>query len=289
MIELVLDGRRSSLGGGVDVLRVLPQARRRMVGPFVFYDHAGPLSLAPGQVSRADVRPHPHIGLATISYLLSGMIVHRDSLGITQEIRPGDVNWMTAGRGISHSERFHHPESFEGGGLELLQAWVALPVEHAEVEPAFDHYPADALPVFDQDGARVRVIAGTAWGRHSPVRTLSPLFYAHAELPAGASLTPPDEYSERALYVAAGSVEVDGCRLVHGQLAVFEPGACPPLRANEDATLMLLGGEPVGERFVWWNFVASTRERIERAKDEWRSGRFPLPPHDHEDLIPLPE
>jgi hypothetical protein len=185
MIEMLIEARKGDLGNGLKVLRVLPYAKRRMVGPFIFLDHAGPLSIAAQDIARADVRPHPHIGLATVSYLLSGMIVHRDSLGVTQEIRPGDVNWMTAGRGISHSERFRHPDSFADGGLELLQAWVALPAEHEEAEPAFDHYPADSLPLIETAGARMRLIAGRAFGCSSPVRTLSPLFYLHAELKGG--------------------------------------------------------------------------------------------------------
>ncbi|THF56843.1 pirin family protein [Pseudothauera rhizosphaerae] len=289
MIELLIDARPGDLGNGVKVLRALPYAKRRMVGPFIFLDHAGPLSLAPRDIAGADVRPHPHIGLATVSYLRSGMIVHRDSLGVIQEIRPGDVNWMTAGRGISHSERFRHPESFAGGGLELLQAWVALPDEHEEAEPAFDHYAARELPQLVRDGAHMRLIAGSAWGETSPVRTLSPLFYIHAELQPDAHLEVPADYPERAFYVAAGRVEVDGRVVMRGQLAVLAPDARPTVRAEGAATLMLLGGEPVGERHVWWNFVSSTRERIEQAKADWKSGRIPLPPHDRDEFIPLPE
>ncbi len=289
MIDLAITARHGDLGNGLQVLRVLPYARRRMVGPFIFLDHAGPVTIAPEHIARADVRPHPHIGLATVSYLLRGMIVHRDSLGVTQEIRPGDVNWMTAGRGISHSERFRHPDSFAGGGLELLQAWVALPTDAEETEPAFDHYPAEALPVIEADGAWLRLIAGSAFGRTSPVKTHSPLFYVHAELRADAALTLPAEHPERAVYVAAGRIDIDGEAFERGQMAVLAPGADVRLHSAGAATLMLLGGAPVGERHIWWNFVSSSKARIEQAKADWRAGRIPLPPHDNEEFIPLPD
>jgi redox-sensitive bicupin YhaK (pirin superfamily) len=288
MIDLVINARAGDLGNGLQVLRALPYTKRRMVGPFIFLDHAGPVTIAAENIASADVRPHPHIGIATVSYLLSGMIVHRDSLGVTQEIRPGDVNWMTAGRGISHSERFRHPDSFTDGGLELLQAWVALPVEAEETAPAFAHYPATDLPLIDGDGARMRLIAGTAFGRSSPVKTHSPLFYLHAELEANASLTLPPEHPERAVYVAAGRIELDGEALGRGQMAVLTPGSTATLRTARPTTLMLLGGEPVGERHIWWNFVSSSKARIEQAKTDWTDGRIPLPPHDNKEFIPLP-
>ncbi len=289
MIDMVIDARHGDLGNGLEVLRVLPYAKRRMVGPFIFLDHAGPLTIAPEDIPRADIRPHPHIGLSTVSYLLRGMIVHRDSLGVEQEIRPGEVNWMTAGCGISHSERFRHPDSFADGGIELLQAWVALPTAAEETAPAFDNYPAAALPMIESGGVRMRLIAGTAFDHVSPVKTHSPLFYLHAELSAGAALTLPPEYPERAIYVAAGRIEVDGQAFGRGRMAVLAPGTTATLRAAEPATLMLLGGEPVGERHIWWNFVSSSKARIEQAKADWKAGRIPLPPHDNEEFIPLPE
>ena len=287
-IELVIAARHADLGNGLVVRRVLPFSKRRMVGPFIFLDHAGPLTIAADAVRAADVRPHPHIGLSTVSYLLGGQMTHRDSLGITQVIRPGEVNWMTAGRGISHSERFEHPASFADGGLELLQSWVALPEADEECEPTFDNYPADALPVADADGAWLRLIAGEAYGLRSPVTTHSPLFYAHAALEAGASLPLPQGHAERAAYVAAGNIEVAGQTFSAGQMVVFARDADTPLRAVDASTVMLLGGEPVGPRHIWWNFVSSRKERIEQAKADWQAGRIALPPHDNAEFIPLP-
>lgn len=260
-----------------------------MVGPFVFLDHAGPVRFAPDVGRSADVRPHPHIGLATVSYLLSGAVTHRDSLGIEQVIRPGDVNWMTAGRGIAHSERFEDSSVFADPGLELLQSWVALPDEDEEAEPAFDHYPARSLPEARDGGTWMRLIAGRAWGMSSPVKTLSPLFQLHAVLQTGAKLGLPAGYSERAAYVVAGRVESAGRELVPGQMQVFGGGAEPVLQACEASTVLLLGGEPLGERHVWWNFVSSRRERIEQAKADWKAGRIALPPNDAGEFIPLPE
>jgi redox-sensitive bicupin YhaK (pirin superfamily) len=286
--ELILNARQADLGHGLTVLRILPSVRQRMVGPFIFLDHAGPVTL-PAHVGRdADVRPHPHIGLATVSYLLSGEVMHRDSLGVEQAIRPGEVNWMTAGRGIVHSERFEGPAAFAGGGLELLQSWVALP-DHAEEDPpAFDHYPIDNLPTAEEDGAWLRLIAGDAYGLRSDVKTHSPLFYLHAQLQPGARLALPTGHPERAAYIVNGSVEIAGHTYHRGQMIVFGAHHPANLRAVEPTTLMLLGGDPVGERFIWWNFVSSSHERIEQAKADWQAGRFALPPTDHDDLIPLP-
>lgn len=286
---ILITPRAADLGHGLTVRRLLPAAAQRSVGPFVFFDHAGPVTLAAEDTHAADVRPHPHIGLATVSYLLSGEIVHRDSLGTHTRIRPGAVNWMTAGRGITHSERFEHPASFAGGGLELLQSWVALPEELEECEPAFAHTPADALPVREDHGVWLRVIAGTVYGLSSPVQTLSPLFYVHAELQAGAALTLPDGYSERSAYVARGEIEYEGTRYSAGQMLVFAPEATGTLTAPAAATVMLLGGEPLGPRHLFWNFVSSRKERIEQAKADWAAGRFALPPDDHDEWIPLPE
>jgi redox-sensitive bicupin YhaK (pirin superfamily) len=286
-IELVIEGRRKDLGG-FEVGRVLPWTQRRSVGPFVFFDHMGPVQLATNLPRRVDVRPHPHIGLSTITYLFAGEIVHRDSLGFHQVIRAGEVNWMTAGRGISHSERFETMRE-HGGLLHGIQAWIALPSADEEVAPAFVHHEADELPVERAAGAIRRVIAGKAFGQSSPVRTHSPLVYVHVELQAGASTAIPDGYSERAAFVAAGTVRVGQQGFAAGQMIVFAPGSDPRIDATTAATVMLLGGEPLGERHVWWNFVSSRRERIEQAKADWRAGRIALPVGDADEFIPLPE
>mgnify|MGYP006145436847 FL=1 len=288
MLEMVITAREADLGHGLKVRRVLPYAKRRMVGPWIFVDHAGPVTLAAEDTRAADVRPHPHIGLSTVSYLLSGQVSHRDSLGVHQLINPGDVNWMTAGRGISHSERFTHPDSFKGGGLELMQLWVALPEADEETDPAFTHYPAADLPVHDEAGVWMRLIAGEAYGMKSPVRTHSPLFYLHTEWQPGARLALPGGYSEQAAYVARGEVEYDGVTYVPGQLLVFGYDTDATLKAHTKATLMVFGGEPVGERHIFWNFVSSRKERIEQAKADWAAGRIALPPDDDQEWIPLP-
>lgn len=286
-IELVIEGRRRDLGG-FEVGRVLPWTKRRMVGPFVFFDHMGPVQMAANLPRRVDVRPHPHIGLSTITYLFAGEIVHRDSLGFHQVIRPGEVNWMTAGRGISHSERFETMRE-HGGLLHGIQAWIALPEADEEVAPAFVHHAADALPVERDGGATRRVIAGKAFGKSSPVQTHSPLVYVHVELQAGASSGIPDEYSERAAFVAAGTVRVGQESYEAGKMIVFNRGSEPRIVADTPATVMLLGGEPLGTRHIWWNFVSSRLERIEQAKADWRAGRIPLPVDDAAEFIPLPD
>jgi len=288
MLEMVITARAADLGHGLTVRRVLPYAKRRMVGPFVFWDHAGPVTLAPEAIQGADVRPHPHIGLATVSYLLSGSMTHRDSLGTVMDIRPGDVNWMTAGRGISHSERFSHPQSFEGGGLELMQSWVALPSEFEETEPAFAHTPTVALPELREGGVWMRVVVGEAFGARSPVATLSPLFHVHVQADAGARVHLPGGHAEQALYIARGEVEHAGQTYQPGQLLVFGNDGHAFVSARSAATLILFGGEPLGERHIWWNFVSSRKERIEQAKADWQAGRIPLPPGDAAEWIPLP-
>jgi redox-sensitive bicupin YhaK (pirin superfamily) len=288
MLEMVINARAADLGHGLMVRRVLPFAKRRSVGPFVFLDHAGPVPLPDTYDRKADVRPHPHIGLSTVSYLLSGQITHRDSLGTLQIIRPGEVNWMTAGRGIAHSERFTFPDSYANGGLELMQLWVALPQADEETEPAFTHYPASALPVVERDGVWMRLVAGSAYGKTSPVRTHSPLFYLHSEWQAGASLALPGGHSEQAVYVAKGEIEHAGEIYQPGQLLVFGNDSDATITARTPATLMLFGGEPLGERHLFWNFVSSRKERIEQAKADWREGRFTLPPDDQDEWIPLP-
>jgi hypothetical protein len=286
MIELVIDQRRKDLGG-FEVGRVLPFHSHRMVGPFIFFDHMGPARFQPGFPRTVDVRPHPHIGLSTLSYLFEGEIMHRDSLGSEQAIRPGEVNWMTAGRGITHSERFERART-EGGPMHGIQAWVALPVEHQEVEPSFAHYGGADLPTYESDGLWARLVAGVAFGARASVATYSPLFYVHWTLQPGARAQLPAEYPERAAFVASGTVEVDGRGFSAGQMLVFAPGNPVAFIATTTATVMLLGGEPIGERFVEWNFVSSSKDRIDQAKADWRAGRMKLPDRDNEEFIPLP-
>jgi len=284
--ELVIDARRHSLGG-FDVGRVLPFAKRRMVGPFIFFDHMGPVRLEAGIPRTADVRPHPHIGLSTVTYLFEGEIMHRDSVGSEQAICPGEVNWMTAGRGITHSERFERARR-QGDLIHGIQAWVALPERDEESEPAFYHHGTADLPVLSEGGARARLIAGSALGAQAIVRANSPMFYLHWELRQGAQVHLPAGYPERAAYVVQGSIEADGSTLGPGQMAVFAAGEPGVLRATTAAIVMALGGEPLGQRFIEWNFVSSSKDRIEQAKADWRAGRMKLPDLDHDDFIPLP-
>jgi redox-sensitive bicupin YhaK (pirin superfamily) len=286
MLELVIDQRRRDLGG-FEVGRVLPSGPRRMVGPFIFFDHMGPVDFPRGIPRSVDVRPHPHIGLATLTYLFAGEIMHRDSLATEQAIRPGEINWMIAGRGITHSERFEKARA-QGGSVHGIQSWIALPRELEECDPEFAHLGREALPAFEQGGARGRLIAGEAFGLTSKVKTHSPLFYVHWELAAETSATLPREYPERALYVVAGQVQLEGRRFGPGQMLVIERGADPRLVSIGPAILMALGGEPVGPRFIEWNFVSSSQERIEQAKADWRAGRMRLPQLDDTEFIPLP-
>ena len=286
MLEMVIDQRRRDLGG-FEVGRVLPFQGRRMVGPFIFFDHIGPVDFPPGIPRTIDVRPHPHIGLSTVTYLFDGEIMHRDSLGSEEAIRPGEVNWMTAGSGITHSERFEKARA-RGDRLHGIQSWVALPREEEETTPRFIHYGRDVLPVLDEPGVHMRLVAGEAFGVNSGVRTHSPLFYLHWQLASGAQVQLPGAYSERAAYVVAGSVSVGAQRYGAGQLLVFSTGAAATLTADADAIVMGLGGEPVGERFIDWNFVSSSKERIEQAKADWRAGRMKLPDLDNGEFIPLP-
>ncbi len=286
MIELMIPQRRRDLGG-FEVGRVLPFAKRRMVGPFIFFDHMGPIEFQPGIPRTVDVRPHPHIGLATITYLFQGEIMHRDSVASEQAILPGEVNWMTAGRGITHSERFERARR-EGGPLDGIQAWVALPNGSEETDPSFTHYGSEQLPAFNEGGVSARLIAGEAFGLKSQVRTHSPLFYVHWTLQPGARASLPNEYSERALYIASGTIEVSGQRCEPGQMIVLSPGHAVTIVAESEATVMALGGESVGPRFIEWNFVSSSQERIEQAKADWRAGRMKLPDFDNDEFIPLP-
>ncbi|MGY5847138.1 pirin family protein [Salegentibacter sp. HM20] len=289
MLKLVIDARQASLGEGMQVKRILPFRKQRMVGPFIFMDHGGPVSLRPELKKSMDVLPHPHIGLSTVSYLFSGELVHRDSLGVQQIIKPGEVNWMTAGSGISHSERFEDPGVLAENSLELIQTWVALPEKNEEDAPSFENYKPEELPVYTDKGVWMRLIAGDAYGLNNKVSTHSPLFYLHVKLEPGAKFALPDKHSERGLYIAKGSLEVGGRSYKAGQMLVFEPGKDAVIRAKEAADLMLLGGEPLGERFIWWNFVSSRKERIEQAKEDWKQGRILLPENDDKEFIPLPE
>lgn len=287
MLEMVIDQRRRSLGG-FDVGRVLPFQKRRMVGPFTFLDHMGPMTLPKGVPRNADVRPHPHIGLSTVTYLLEGELMHRDSVGSEQAIRPAEVNWMIAGRGITHSERFERARA-EGGSMHGIQAWVALPAELEETDPAFFHHDATTLPFVEESATSMRLIAGEAFGITSPVQTHSRMFYIHWTLQPGAAITMPADHLERAAYVVIGSVECGGHTYVAGQLLVFRPSAEVLFRAVEPAVVMGLGGEPIGPRFIDWNFVSSSKERIEQAKSDWRAGRMKLPDLDNQEFIPLPD
>ncbi|HEY0055758.1 MAG TPA: pirin family protein [Pedobacter sp.] len=289
MLDIVIEARKASIAPGMDVKRILPFRLHRMVGPFIFMDHAGPVDLQPPLITSMDVLPHPHIGLSTVSYLFGGQVTHRDSLGVEQIIRPGEVNWMTAGRGISHSERFEDPSVLAGGNLELIQTWVALPEKDEEAEPAFDNYQPEQLPVFTDTGVWMRLIAGNAYGLKNDVRTHSPLFYLHVTLEKGVHFGLPTEHPERGIYLAKGSIEISGITYSAGQMLVFSRGVDPMIKAKEQAVLMLLGGEPLGQRHIWWNFVSSRKERIEQAKADWKEGRIILPPNDNHEFIPLPE
>ena len=284
MLEAVIKPRIRDLGDGFQVRRALPDARMRSVGPFVFFDQMGPVTLAPGK--GLDVRPHPHIGLATVTYLFEGEIVHRDSLGSEQPIRPGDVNWMTAGRGIVHSER--SPQSARSGArLSGIQTWVGLPRGHEEAEPAFVHVPGKDLPIVERNGSRMRVILGTIGSERSPVATLSPMFYADVELRSALQLE--FDYAERGAYIASGAIQCAGERHEAGEMLVFTPQADISLAALGEARVLLFGGEPLdGERFLWWNFVSSSRKRIAQAADEWKAGNFARVPGETE-FIPLPD
>ncbi len=285
-IETLIEPRPRDLGG-FQVRRVLPAGRqRKMVGPFIFFDHMGPADLAPGQ--GIDVRPHPHIGLATVTYLFEGEIVHRDSLGYVQPIKPGDVNWMTAGSGIVHSERSGDEERARASRLFGIQSWVALPKYAEETEPGFYHHPKATLPKIESEGVAMRLIAGAAYGERSPVEVFSDTFYLDARMSAGSTLTLPSEYQERAVYPVEGDITLDGQALSAGHMVVIVPGANAELQCRRDARIMLLGGATLdGDRHIWWNFVSSSTDRIERAKADWKENRFAKVPGESE-FIPLP-
>ncbi|MHA7874052.1 pirin family protein [Roseivivax sp.] len=291
-IETVIVPRARDLGG-FEVRRALPAPRRQMFGPFIFFDQMGPAELLPSR--GLDVRPHPHIGLATISYLFDGRMHHRDSLGTDAWIEPGAVNWMVAGHGITHSERTDDATQRQAMPFFGIQTWVALPKDHEDRAPDFQHAAASALPLLTGEGKEVRLILGRAWGEEAPVETASEMFYADAQLAPGAAIPLPDDHEDRGVYVVSGAIEIAGQRFEAGQMMVFRPGDRLSLRAGEQgARVMLLGGATLeGPRYIWWNFVASSKERIEAAKEAWRAedwahGRFQLPPGDDGEFIPLP-
>ena len=283
-VELIVEPKAKDLGG-FTVRRVLPSRERQMVGPFIFFDHMGPAEFPPGK--GISVRPHPHIGLATVTYLFEGEIMHRDNLGFVQPIRPGAVNLMTAGKGIVHSERAGE-DLDTTSRLHGIQSWMALPEDLQEIDPAFVHYPAEDLPEFELNGVLVRVIIGEAFGQGSPVSVHAPMLYLECRMPAGTSLTLPDNYEECAAYVAEGNVSVDGKELVEGHMAIARTGRTLLVDAQTDSRVMVIGGTNLGRRHIWWNFVSTSRERIAEAKDDWRAMRFGTIPGDDEEFIPLP-
>jgi redox-sensitive bicupin YhaK (pirin superfamily) len=273
---------------GLGIHRALPSAQTRMVGPFIFFDHFGPALFRAGQ--GVDVRPHPHIGLSTLTYMFDGEIVHRDSLGVHAEIRPGEVNWMTAGRGIVHSERTAAEQRVDGAPIHGLQCWVAMPSKDEEIAPSFAHYDVPQFPEVTGDGVRARVVTGAAFGKNSPVKTTSDTLFVDARLSAGASIPLDADAEERGVYTVSGEIDIQGDTFGPDRLLVFRPGDKITIRALTDAHVMLLGGAAMdGPRYLWWNFVSSRQERIDQAKAEWKSGRFDTIPGDAEEFIPLPE
>jgi hypothetical protein len=287
-IAHVVVPRTVDLGDGFSVRRALPSARSRMVGPFIFFDHFGPAEFRAG--NGLDVRPHPHIGLATVTYLFDGEIMHRDSLGTAVAIRPGEVNWMTAGRGIVHSERTGPEKRAAGGPIHGLQMWVALPAAKEEMEAGFAHHETDVFPMINDDGAFVRVVVGSLYGKTSPVPTVHDTLFVNVALRAGAKLPLDPAYEERALYVVDGSIDIAGDKFEPGRLLVFKPGDKITVTAATDAHFVIVGGAPMdGPRHIWWNFVSSRKERIEQAKAEWAAGHFGKVPGDEIEFIPLPE
>jgi len=287
-IAHVVVPRTVDLGDGFSVRRALPSARSRMVGPFIFFDHFGPAEFRAG--NGLDVRPHPHIGLATVTYLFDGEIMHRDSLGTAAPIKPGEVNWMTAGRGIVHSERTGPELRSTGSPIHGLQMWVALPAAKEEIEPDFAHHETSAFPLVRDDGTFVRVVVGSLYGATSPVPTVHETMFANVALRAGATLPIDPAHEERALYVVDGTIDIAGDTFEPGRLLVFKPGDTVTIKAASDAHFVILGGAPMdGPRHIWWNFVSSRKERIEQAKAEWKAGHFGKVPGDEIEFIPLPE
>ncbi len=286
-IETVIVPRAKDIGG-FEVRRALPSAQRQMIGPFIFFDAFGPVMLRAGQ--GMDVRPHPHIGLATVTWLHDGVVQHKDSLGSDQSIKPGELNWMTAGKGIVHSERTPPKERSTGQKVYGIQSWVALPKQFEETTPAFEHVADSSLPLLEDHGRKVRVIAGSLYGVRSPVRTHSDLFYAEVLLEAGAHLPFPPEHEERGIYILEGSLTIAEQRHEAGRLLVLRAGDAITISSETGARFMMLGGEPMdGPRYIWWNFVSSSREKIEAAKNDWKHARFNIVPGDEKEFIPLPE
>lgn len=286
-LDLVIVPRTRDLGDGFEVRRALPHGKRQMVGPFIFFDHFGPVQFVSGQ--GMDVRPHPHIGLATVTYLFDGSIMHRDSEGNVQEIQPGAMNLMTAGRGIAHSERTPDVQRASGQKMLGLQSWIALPKDREEIAPTFQHYGADSLPSVQDSGFTARVIAGSSFGVTSKVDMVSPWFYAEVSLDEGKTVPLDADHEERAIYVVDGEIEIAGERFEGPRMLIFRPGDRITVRATRPSRMMFLGGTALeGPRYVWWNFVSSSKERIEQAKEDWKSGRFEAVP-DETEFIPLPE
>jgi redox-sensitive bicupin YhaK (pirin superfamily) len=285
-LELVIVPRVRDLGG-FSVRRALPHGQRQMVGPFIFFDQMGPAQFIAGQ--GIDVRPHPHIGLATVTYLFEGSIFHRDSEGNSLEIAPGAMNLMTAGRGIAHSERTPAARRASGQGLYGIQSWIALPKDREEVAPSFQHFDASVLPMIADRGLEARIVAGSAFGKTAPVDSLSPWFYAEVKIAAGRSAPLDNDYEERAIYVVSGEVEIAGDLFEGPRLLIFRPGDRITVTAKSDSRLMFLGGAALdGPRYLWWNFVSSSKDRIESAKEDWKQGRFAIVPQETE-FIPLPD
>lgn len=292
-IDIVISPRERDLGG-FTVGRILPYAKRRMVGPFIFFDEMGPAQFQPG--TGIDVRPHPHIGLATVTYLFDGEMRHRDSLGYDQLIRPGDVNWMTAGRGIAHSERTDEGPRKTGQKMHGIQSWVALPEKDVECAPSFHHHPAATLPMIEEDGVVMRLIAGNAFGEQSPVKVFSAMFYLSVEAMAGKTIPLPDDHEERAIYIVDGELTIEGQSFAARNMIVFTKSATPEIKTARSSKMMMLGGAPLGKRLIWWNLVSTSQERIDRAKEDWlvstennfQGTPFSLPP-DETEFIPLPD
>ncbi len=285
-VSLIIPAREKDLGG-FQVRRVLPFAKHRMVGPWIFFDHMGPADFAPG--IGINVRPHPHINLATVTYLFSGAILHRDSLGTRSVIVPGDINLMVAGKGIVHSEREEEGAQAKTRRLDGLQLWLALPEADEEMEPAFFHYHADDIPGFSEDGVSVRVMMGEAFGLVSPVKTYAKTLYAEFRLAAGKAIDAPMTAEDRAVYVCDGALDIDGQRLEQYEMAILTTGAAAKIMAHADSHFVIIGGEPLTERHIYWNFVSSRPERIEQAKADWKAQTFPKVPGDDQEFIPLPE
>lgn len=286
-VMLTLAPKPRDLGDNFMVRRALPAIEKRMVGPFIFWDEFGPARFEVGK--GLDVRPHPHINLATVTYLFDGEIFHRDTLGSAQAIKPGDVNWMNAGRGIAHSERTAPELRATGSPIGGIQSWIALPESHEESAPFFKHHAESELPLIEEGGKRVRVIAGALYGKQSPVETYSEMFYADARLEAGASLPLDTQYEERGLYLVEGEIEIAGDVFAPGRLLVLRPGDAITIKAKTPARFMMLGGANLGPRHMWWNFVSSRKERIEQAKEDWKAGKFGTVPGDDKEFIPLPD